>query len=22
VHPNVKKPITIAGKEGDDAKTY
>jgi predicted RNA binding protein YcfA (HicA-like mRNA interferase family) len=22
VHPNVRKPITIAGKEGDDAKAY
>ncbi len=22
VHPNVTKPITISGKEGDDAKHY
>ncbi len=22
VHPNVRKPITISGKEGDDAKHY
>lgn len=22
VHPNVVKPITISGKEGDDAKHY
>jgi len=22
VHPNVTKPITISGKEGDDAKRY
>ena len=22
VHPNVTKPITISGKEGDDAKLY
>ena len=22
VHSNVKKPITISGKEGDDAKRY
>ncbi|NQS98768.1 MAG: type II toxin-antitoxin system HicA family toxin [candidate division Zixibacteria bacterium] len=22
VHPDVKKPITISGKEGDDAKHY
>lgn len=22
VHPNVSKPITIAGKPGDDAKLY
>jgi predicted RNA binding protein YcfA (HicA-like mRNA interferase family) len=22
VHPNVAKPITIAGKPGDDAKRY
>jgi len=22
VHPNGKKPITVSGKEGDDAKHY
>jgi len=22
VHPNVVKPITLSGKEGDDAKHY
>ena len=22
VHPNVTKPITISGKDGDDAKHY
>ena len=22
VHPNVRKPVTISGKEGDDAKHY
>ena len=22
VHPNITKPITISGKEGDDAKHY
>jgi len=22
VHPNVKKPVTISGKAGDDAKHY
>jgi len=22
VHPNVMKPITVSGKEGDDAKHY
>ena len=22
VHPNVSKPITVAGKPGDDAKSY
>jgi predicted RNA binding protein YcfA (HicA-like mRNA interferase family) len=22
VHPKVKKPITISGKDGDDAKHY
>jgi predicted RNA binding protein YcfA (HicA-like mRNA interferase family) len=22
VHPNVRKPITISGEEGDDAKHY
>jgi predicted RNA binding protein YcfA (HicA-like mRNA interferase family) len=22
VHPNVRKPITISGKEGDDVKHY
>jgi len=22
VHPNVRKPITISGKEGNDAKHY
>lgn len=22
VHPNVRKPITVSGKEGDDAKHY
>ena len=22
VHPNVTKPITLSGKEGDDAKHY
>jgi predicted RNA binding protein YcfA (HicA-like mRNA interferase family) len=22
VHPNVPKPITVAGKPGDDAKRY
>lgn len=22
VHPNVTKPVTISGKEGDDAKQY
>ncbi len=22
IHPNVTKPITISGKEGDDAKRY
>ncbi len=22
VHPHVSKPVTIAGKEGDDAKQY
>lgn len=22
VHPNVRKPITISGKNGDDAKHY
>jgi len=21
-HPNVRKPVTIAGKPGDDAKVY
>ncbi|MBI3600553.1 MAG: type II toxin-antitoxin system HicA family toxin [Nitrospinae bacterium] len=22
IHPNITKPITISGKEGDDAKHY
>lgn len=22
VHPNITKPITVSGKEGDDAKHY
>lgn len=22
VHPNVSRPITLSGKEGDDAKRY
>jgi len=22
VHPNVRKPVTISGKHGDDAKHY